>query len=93
MTLHFAGFDSYGDVYREVRPESVIEITGIDITVNNAHNTIIQIFATVGVLPALILTSLYFLAFYGCIKSLFHWESTVYSRLTIFLLGFGTIYS
>ena len=65
-----AGFDSYGDFYREVRPEAVVEITGIDITVNNAHNTIIQIFATVGFFPALILISLYSLAFYGCIKVL-----------------------
>lgn len=58
-----SGFDSYGDFYREVRPEAVVEMTGIDITVNNAHNTIIQIFATTGVFPAIILTSLYLFAF------------------------------
>ena len=91
-----AGFDSYGDVYREVRPESVIEITGIDLTVNNAHNTIIQIFATVGVLPALILTSLYFLAFYGCIKSLilprYSDERKVFSCIFI-PLGINSLFS
>lgn len=91
-----AGFDSYGDIYREVRPESVIEITGIDITVNNAHNTIIQVFATVGVLPALILTSLYFLAFYGSIKSLilprYSDERKVFSSIFI-PLGINSLFS
>jgi hypothetical protein len=91
-----AGFDSYGDIYREVRPDSVIEITGIDITVNNAHNTIIQIFATVGIFPALILTSLYFLAFYGCIKSLilprYSNERKVFSCIFI-PLGINSLFS
>jgi hypothetical protein len=65
-----AGFDSYGDVYREVRPDAVIDITGVDITVNNAHNSIIQIFATLGIFPTLLLVSLYILAFFACIKVL-----------------------
>ena len=65
-----AGFDSYGDVYRDVRPDAVIDITGIDITVNNAHNSIIQIFATLGIFPTLLLVSLYILAFFACIKVL-----------------------
>jgi tetratricopeptide (TPR) repeat protein len=47
------GIDSYGDYYREVRPNQVIDLTGIDITVNNSHSSIIQIFATLG-LPATI---------------------------------------
>jgi O-antigen ligase len=65
-----AGFDSYGDVYRDVRPDAVIDITGVDITVNNAHNSIIQIFATLGIFPTLLLVSLYILALFACIKVL-----------------------
>lgn len=65
-----AGFDSYGDIYREVRPDAVIDMTGIDITVNNAHNTIIQIFATLGVFPAIILLSLYIVAFFKSVMIL-----------------------
>ena len=91
-----AGFDSYGDIYREVRPESVLEITGIDITVNNAHNTIIQIFATVGFFPAIILATLFFLAFYGCIRALvlpkYSMEKKVFSCIFI-PLGINSLFS
>ena len=65
-----AGFDSFGDYYRNARPAGVIDITGIDITVNNAHNAIIQIFATLGIFPALLLLLLYLVATYKCVRVL-----------------------
>lgn len=58
------GIDSYGDNYRQFRSLDVAQVTSVDLTVNNAHNSLIQIFATTGivgltavlcwVLPALI---------------------------------------
>lgn len=50
------GVDSYGDFYRAYRPTEVITLTGPDLTTNNAHNSLIQIFATVG-LPAFLVVS------------------------------------
>ena len=44
------GVDSYGDFYRGARPIEVIRLTTIDLTTHNAHNTLIQIFATLGIL-------------------------------------------
>lgn len=44
------GVDSYGDYYREFRPTELIRLTSMDLTVNNAHNTFIQIYATLGVI-------------------------------------------
>lgn len=42
------GIDSFGDYYRFFRPLHVAQTTTVDLTVNNAHNSIIQIFATLG---------------------------------------------
>ena len=47
------GPDSYGDKFRTVRPESLALKTSIDLTTNNAHNVLIQLFATLGVLGLL----------------------------------------
>jgi O-antigen ligase len=44
-----AGVDSYGDFYRSVRPVDLIRETGLDLTVNNAHNGFIQVYATMGI--------------------------------------------
>ena len=44
------GVDSYGDYYRQARSLETIKATSIDLTVSNAHNTAIQIFATMGLL-------------------------------------------
>ena len=57
------GIDSYGDYYREVRPSAVVEMTGIDITVNNAHSSLVQIFATLGVPATVVLLLMYMYAF------------------------------
>jgi hypothetical protein len=91
-----AGFDSYGDEYREVRPDAVIDITGVDITVNNAHNSIIQIFATLGIFPTLLLVSLYFLAFLACIRVLVLRNSSIEKKVfsSIFLpLAINSLFS
>lgn len=42
------GVDSFGDFYREFRSAEAIQATTIDLTVDNAHNTLIQYFATLG---------------------------------------------
>lgn len=65
-----AGFDSYGDYYRFVRPTDVIDLTGIDITVNNAHNAIIQLFATLGIFPAILMLLLYVIGSFKCAQVL-----------------------
>ena len=44
------GVYSYGDYYRQARSLETIKATSIDLTVSNAHNTAIQIFATMGLL-------------------------------------------
>ncbi len=44
------GVDSYGDFYRQYRSLDVAQVTTVDLTVNNAHNSLIQIFATTGIL-------------------------------------------
>ncbi len=47
------GVDSYGDYYRQNRSIETIKATSIDLTVSNAHNSAIQIFATMGLLGLL----------------------------------------
>ena len=47
------GIDSYGDFYRQSRSVDVAQATTTDLTVNNAHNSIIQIFATTGIVGSL----------------------------------------
>ena len=42
------GIDSYGDNYRLFRTLQIAQTTSVDLTVDNAHNSIIQIFATLG---------------------------------------------
>lgn len=44
------GVDSYGDYYRMYRTTTMAETTSIDLIANNAHNSLIQVFATMGVL-------------------------------------------
>lgn len=56
------GVDSYGDWYRNFRDLDIIGITGVDLTVNNAHSAPIQIFATVGIFPFLAVALLYIIA-------------------------------
>lgn len=43
------GVDSYGDFYRQFRSLDVAKATTVDLTVNNAHNSLIQVFATTGI--------------------------------------------
>jgi len=42
------GVDSYGDYYRNYRTLNMAETTSIDLIANNAHNSLIQVFATMG---------------------------------------------
>jgi O-antigen ligase len=42
------GVDSYGDFYRKFRTLKIAQTTSVDLTVDNAHNSIIQVFATLG---------------------------------------------
>jgi hypothetical protein len=44
------GVDSYGDVFRLYRPQSLLDLIGLDIIVNNAHSSLVQVFATTGVI-------------------------------------------
>ena len=51
--IYGVGVDSYGDFYRQNRSLETIKTTSIDLTVSNAHNSAIQIFATLGILGLL----------------------------------------
>jgi hypothetical protein len=46
--LFGVGVDSYGDFFRLHRPFEAAVATGVDLTTNNAHNSLIQLFATLG---------------------------------------------
>lgn len=46
--LFGVGVDSYGDFFRLHRPFEAAVATGVDLTTNNAHNSMIQLFATLG---------------------------------------------
>lgn len=43
------GFDNYGSFFQEYRPDEAILITGVNLTTNNAHNPLVQTFATTGI--------------------------------------------
>lgn len=51
--LFGVGSDSYGDYYRIWRTMQMAESTTVDLTVDNAHNSIVQIFATLGLIGVL----------------------------------------
>lgn len=44
------GVDSYGDAFRLHRPQALLDLVGLDIVVNNAHSSLVQVFATTGVI-------------------------------------------
>lgn len=56
------GPDSYGDFYRIFRTEEMAKTTSIDLIANNAHNAIIQIYATMGILGLIAILPLLLLA-------------------------------
>ena len=53
------GVDSYGDYFRLFRPIEAALATGIDLTTNNAHNSFIQLFATLGIVGSIGILSLW----------------------------------
>jgi len=66
------GVDSYGDFYREFRPIELIRLTSMDLTVNNAHNTFIQIYATLGILGLIGILLPFTIAIPIAVKELFN---------------------
>lgn len=64
------GVDSYGDEFRLHRPEGLLDLIGLDIVVNNAHSSLVQIFATTGLLGLISILLLVFPAYILSIKIL-----------------------
>jgi hypothetical protein len=65
--LFGVGIDSFGDFYRTNRTLQIAQITSVDLTVDNAHNSVIQIFATLGIVGLIA----YFLVFIPALLKLF----------------------
>ena len=63
------GFDNYGDYFQNFRPDEAIVITGVNLTTNNAHNPIVQSFATTGITGSLPLALLLLFASGLALKS------------------------
>lgn len=67
--LYGVGVDSYGEYYRQNRSIDTIKSTSIDLTVNNAHNSAIQIFATMGIFGLLSFLMIFFPGIILLVKS------------------------
>jgi O-antigen ligase len=67
--LFGVGIDSYGDQFRNFRPESLVDLIGLDIVVNNAHSSIVQVFATTGLVGLVSLLALLIPAYLFSIRT------------------------
>ena len=75
------GVDSYGDYYRNFRSLETAKLTSIDLVTNNAHNTFIQSYATLGILGLSSVVLLFITSLYRASKILFNRESTFENEL------------
>ena len=85
------GVDSFGDSYRQFRTIETIQATTVDLTVNNAHNSAIQIFATLGIIGFLGYAIIFLPALFFAIKYLLRSNGTNWvhnSLVTLFIAGF-----
>jgi len=81
--LFGVGVDSYGDFYREYRPIELIRQTTLDLTTNNAHNSVIQVFATFGLLGLIGLLVPLFFALKSGLSILLHNKVDEWSAIAI----------
>ncbi len=63
------GTDSYGDYFRQFRPEWLVTLIGDGTTSNDAHNVYLNILATSGLVPFLLFTALNFYVVYRGIST------------------------
>ena len=82
--LSGVGVDAYGDSYRENRSLDLIRETTLDLTTNNAHNTIVQFFATLGILGFIAILIPFGLALFRSI--LIIWKPTDYPQYSIVII-------
>lgn len=71
------GADSYGDYFREYRTLETAKLTSIELITNNAHNTFIQTYATLGIVGLSSILMLFSLAFWKSIKLFFSRKATI----------------
>jgi O-antigen ligase len=64
------GIDSYGDQFRSFRPERLVDLIGLDIVVNNAHSSVVQVFATTGLVGLFSLLIILVPAYFFSIKAI-----------------------
>ena len=87
------GVDSYGDFYRQFRSLETAKTTSIDLTVNNAHNAAIQIFATLGLIGLTAYLLLFIPALVFSIKFLLkpqkNWSTNRATIVTLFIASFS----
>jgi hypothetical protein len=77
------GVDSYGDFYREYRPVELIRQTTLDLTTNNAHNSLIQVFATLGLLGLIGVLLPLLLALKAALVSFFKGKNDEWSAISV----------
>lgn len=74
------GVDSYGDSFRSVRELQAIRMTTIDLTTNNAHNTFIQFFSTLGLFGLLSLLVIFLPGAFVAAKNIFSSGRSIESK-------------
>jgi O-antigen ligase len=82
--LSGVGVDAYGDSYRENRSLDLIRETTLDLTTNNAHNTIVQFFATLGILGLIAILVPFGLALFR--SMLIIWKPTDRAQYSIVII-------
>lgn len=91
--IYGVGVDSYGDFYRQNRSLETIKATSIDLTVSNAHNSAIQVFATLGILGLLAYLIIFIPAILFSIKmvikSKYKFDPDQIAIATLFLSAFS----
>lgn len=65
------GIDSFGDHYRSFRTLEIAQTTSVDLVVDNAHNSLIQIFATLGLGGLIAYFTVLIPSLWALIRSLF----------------------
>jgi O-antigen ligase len=70
------GVDSYGDYFRNYRSLDTAKLTSIDLVTNNAHNTFIQSYATLGILGLCSVLLIFLVGLLHASKNLLNKNST-----------------
>lgn len=79
------GADQYGDYFLRYRKPEFVEKYGFFLFTNNAHNSVIQWGSTVGLLASIVIVTLFVLAIYRTLRTLFAVQTLDLDLTLIFL--------